>query len=123
QTLEVLESHTKQIRWVRTDHNGLSTFTFVSHQTEIEVTRGELNDPVPNSADIVGPNISIAVARTPPIAAATLQNTISGVPSVFGTEPMTFTVPANATRVTVTIDLAPSARGQTSSGGKPAPIS
>lgn len=116
QTLQVLESHAQQIRWVRTDHNGLSTFTFAGHETDIEITRGQLNDPVPNSADVTGTGISLAVGGPPATGGSPPASPGSGLPSVFGTSPMVFTVPPNATRVTITIDLGPSVRDQ--GGGK-----
>jgi beta-lactamase superfamily II metal-dependent hydrolase len=123
QTLEVLESHAQQIRWVRTDHNGLSTFTFAGHKTDIEIARGKINDPVPNSTDVIGEGVSVAVGG-PPVAATSLPpSSTSGLPALFGTAPMVFTVPANAARVTITIDLSPSAsrqpRGETQSIASP----
>ena len=52
QTLEVLKEHSGEIQWVRTDHNGLSTIAFDDGRPRITVTRGDINDPVPNTTDV-----------------------------------------------------------------------
>jgi beta-lactamase superfamily II metal-dependent hydrolase len=120
QTLEILQSHTQQIRWVRTDHNGFSSFIFAGSQTDIDVTRGQLNDPVPNSSDVVGQAGAGPPGGTRKVAVSTMPPTgPSGVPSIFGSSPIIFTLPSNATRVTITIDLASGGGSQGGSGPQP----
>ena len=113
QTLHVLEAHAHDIRWARTDHNGLSTFTFVGMKTDIEITRGDLDDPVPNSADVVRVGTLEPAKRPAPAgSAAALEQPVFPRGNGTGT-PLMFAIPDHATRVTITIDLQPGTQPQT----------
>lgn len=50
--LSFLNDHREDIRWARTDRNGLVTITFSPQQVRVKRTTGELNDPQPNSSDV-----------------------------------------------------------------------
>jgi beta-lactamase superfamily II metal-dependent hydrolase len=45
--LDILKKNTARLTWVRTDRNGLSTFTFGAGQPDVEVTKNKLNDLSP----------------------------------------------------------------------------
>ncbi|MCA1591082.1 MAG: MBL fold metallo-hydrolase [Acidobacteria bacterium] len=46
--LELLDEHREEIRWVRTDHNGLVTISFGVGAPKLRTTTGEINDATPN---------------------------------------------------------------------------
>jgi beta-lactamase superfamily II metal-dependent hydrolase len=48
--LRLLNSVRERVTWVRTDHNGLSTIE-LNDTPKLSLTRGELNDPIPNTPD------------------------------------------------------------------------
>lgn len=72
--LRVLDDHSSELKWARTDRNGLVTFTFKQGTAEpvITLSHGELNDPRPNDTDIAG-----VAAPTPMLPAAAPQRPIS----------------------------------------------
>ena len=49
--LNFLNEHRDDIRWARTDRNGLVTITFSTQGARVKKTSGDLNDPRPNSSD------------------------------------------------------------------------
>ncbi|MGO9577893.1 MAG: MBL fold metallo-hydrolase [Desulfobaccales bacterium] len=51
--LQLLEQNTSSIKWARTDHNGMITDRTSDGTTNLEIEKGQLNDPVPNS-DVAG---------------------------------------------------------------------
>lgn len=60
--LELLEKHKQDIKWARTDHNGLVTLVYQKGQKEpeIKLEKGILNDTKPNFIDLtasISPNI------------------------------------------------------------------
>jgi beta-lactamase superfamily II metal-dependent hydrolase len=52
--LKLLEEHREQIKWARTDHNGLVTLAYKKGQKEpvIKLEKGTLNDAKPNFIDL-----------------------------------------------------------------------
>ena len=52
--LKLLEKHKDDIKWARTDHNGLVSLTFAKDkkEPEIKIEKGVLNDPKPNFIDV-----------------------------------------------------------------------
>jgi len=91
--LEMLEGHKDNVQWARTDHNGQTTFVFIGNKPKITVSRGELNDPVPNSAD---------VAVLPEEAAVSVSRVNTG-----DIVEVTARIPHQRTRVTLTIEVQP----------------
>lgn len=95
--LKLLDDNRETLQWVRTDHNRQVRMTFgASAKPEIKLTSGYINDASLNHE--VGEGISEAlapvVAEVPAIAANNVVEILAKVP-------------ANATRITVTVDLAP----------------
>ena len=45
---KILQDQNKEIRWVRTDHNGRVGLLFEDDGAKIHLSRGEVNDPSPN---------------------------------------------------------------------------
>ena len=48
--LKLLEAHSQEIQWARTDRNGLIGVDFAHNAAQLEVEKGELNDASPNQA-------------------------------------------------------------------------
>jgi beta-lactamase superfamily II metal-dependent hydrolase len=48
-TLDVLKTHTTEVTWARTDHNGRTSWTFVGGTGRFWPSSGQVNDSVPNS--------------------------------------------------------------------------
>ncbi len=64
--LTFLNDHADDIKWARTDHNGLVTYTFSTQGVRVKLTTGEINDPQPNSSDVsVGGGIGVGGAEQP----------------------------------------------------------
>jgi beta-lactamase superfamily II metal-dependent hydrolase len=64
-TLDLLRSlRGSGVRWARTDRNGLTTFTFTGAQTQIEPTRGRVND-------LTAPGQDVQLVKPTPAAAPT----------------------------------------------------
>ncbi len=119
--LQLLQSHTNDLLWLRTDHNGHCTFDFSNENPTYAHERGSANDSQPNAVDVVPRrNPPAPVARPPvalsPVAAAPPVARVAAVspaaPAIT-TEPIpgfveiTAKVPHVTTRVTLTIDVAP----------------
>ena len=133
QTLDFLNAHRRDVEWVRTDHNGRSTFTFAGAAPEISVTRGKLNDATPPGGDErvgAGGSLmpSISGVANPPGASlsAPAGATTSSSPVVrrstqaTGGERVEVTarIPHATTRVTITIDVQPDGGDSGSAGGQ-----
>jgi beta-lactamase superfamily II metal-dependent hydrolase len=104
--LEMLKAHRDAVQWARTDHNGQTTFVFTGDKPEINVSRGKLNDPVPNSADVaaIRPEGAVSVSRV----------------STGDVVEVTARIPHQRTRVTLTIDVQPFAESKVMSEPGPA---
>jgi beta-lactamase superfamily II metal-dependent hydrolase len=105
--LQLLKEHSKQLTWVRTDHNGQCTLTFGA-QTRVELSKGDKNDARPNSEDVgreVVPreNVAFPMVPLPPVnePAAVREVMADGSVEVFAR------VPHTRTKVTLTIDVEP----------------
>jgi len=61
--LQLLEENTESLVWGRTDHNGLLTVDFSSGKAILNIEKGTINDPVPNS-DIT-PEIQLLAKKEP----------------------------------------------------------
>lgn len=100
-TLNILKANQSHIKWVRTDHNRLCTISFVDQNpAEIEIAKGNINDPVPNSADLPGETTEEETVSSFPI----LTQTQSEVPSIVE---VIAKIPHTKTRVTITVDVEP----------------
>ena len=115
--LEILEAHTDQLSWARTDRNGLITVTFPQSSAKLGIERGELNDPTPNgdSATAVTNLTAGSVAAqgagstsSQPVPALPLSGTkVSSVRSSSGFTEVSATakLAPDVTRLTVTFDI------------------
>ena len=99
--LKLLDKKRNIIDWVRTDRNGLVSITFDSGEPTIELTRGRTDDATP-------PKPKPKPRR--PDAFTDAEATAPAIEPVSADGGFTFTakVPANATRLSVTLDLQPS---------------
>jgi beta-lactamase superfamily II metal-dependent hydrolase len=121
-TLNILDKRRKNLKWVRTDHNGLSTLSFGA-KTTISVAEGTFNDARPNSRDT-------SVVEQPKTSGPFTP--VSGTPESFVTAEATVApeqttggggrgdrvevfarVPHVRTKVTLTIDVDPHDGGGT----------
>ena len=73
--LDILNEHRNEIKWVRTDHNGAVTLTFDARSSspEISLSKGEINDPMPNDSDIAHEVVASPAANSLQQAPATKQ--------------------------------------------------
>jgi hypothetical protein len=100
--LDLLDENRDRIDWVRTDRNGLVSITFTTSPPTVKLTRGVKDDATPPAPDTRRDSFLDLATAAPPPARATYISEDSGGGSRF-----TFTanVPANATRLAVTLDL------------------
>ena len=96
--LELLAAESDKVKWVRTDHNGLSTVELAGNKTTLEVDHGDVNDPRPNTQDVAAP----AAAATPAGPVLAPASTMAA-PALGGYVEVTARVPLGA-RATVTVD-------------------
>ncbi|MGI8917167.1 MAG: MBL fold metallo-hydrolase [Pyrinomonadaceae bacterium] len=110
--LNFLNEHRDDIRWARTDRNGLVTITFSTQGARVKKTSGELNDPQPNSSDtsIGGPGGSEEPFEMVEETSGTPELPRPTVGSQF--VEVNAKIPHVNTRVTITVDVE-------SSGGSP----
>ena len=99
--LKLLDKKRNIIDWVRTDQNGLVSITFDAGEPTIELTRGRKDDATPPKP---------RQRRRRPDEFIDAEATAAAVQPVSADGGFTFTakVPANATRLSVTLDLQPS---------------
>jgi beta-lactamase superfamily II metal-dependent hydrolase len=110
-TLRVLQRHRTDIRWARTDRNGRVTMTFDAARPEVQLSQGRINDARANTD--VGP-LPEPAPRPPVVTRVETRAAAAG-----GRDDVVeirARIPHAETRVTITVDVAPSAR----SGGLPA---
>jgi beta-lactamase superfamily II metal-dependent hydrolase len=94
--LRLLDAERDHLQWLRTDHNGLSTVSFGA-DTELSLSKGTVNDPVPNTPDTQAP-------AQPQVPARVEVRTVAagaGEPVEVVTR-----IPPGVQRVTLTIDVA-----------------
>lgn len=72
--LKLLDKHRDEIKWARTDHNGLVTLTYKKGKKEpqIKIEKGALNDAKPNFIDLT-PSVSFSAVQ--PASAPTVSST------------------------------------------------
>jgi hypothetical protein len=60
EVLDLLNQNRDDIRWARTDHNGLTTLIFKPGEADpqIQISKGELNDAQPNDTDVAGQTVA-----------------------------------------------------------------
>ena len=118
--LEVLDDHRQEIKWARTDHNGLVTLTFGPGQPQIKLSAGQINDPQPNSEDTViptglteKPTTAMTLGRPsemttqpPAVKSTPVESTAASMPDVVEIHAK---IPHTSTRVTITVDVEPRA--------------
>jgi beta-lactamase superfamily II metal-dependent hydrolase len=114
-TLRLLDAHHDDIQWVRTDRNGRVTIAFAAGGPDIQLTRGRVNDPRPNTTDaparpaggVPAPLVPREPAERGEPAGATVRVTASERAS--DVVEVRARIPHLATRVTITVDVAPAA--------------
>lgn len=121
-TLSALDARSSEIKWVRTDRNGLTTLLFKARRKpEITVSKGEVNDPRPNSVDEVAapprreePTRQPAPQPAPPEEAPppAAETVVRPMVETHVTPSSSFVeviakIPHLSTRVTITIDVEP----------------
>ncbi|MFZ1935352.1 MAG: MBL fold metallo-hydrolase [Thermoguttaceae bacterium] len=106
QTLDILEADADHIHWARTDKNGPVAFLWLGDDVTITPTIGELNDDSLSAYDAANPSggrpadeASLLVAK---LGITALSASLNEVPN----GDIHLKVPSNATRVTVTFDIA-----------------
>jgi beta-lactamase superfamily II metal-dependent hydrolase len=103
--LRLLDSIRDRVTWVRTDHNGLSTIE-LNGKPKLALTRGELNDPRPNTPDA---EVSVRPATRPAQAARTVarSETATSATSAEGSDVVEVItrVPGAVSHVVITIDV------------------
>jgi beta-lactamase superfamily II metal-dependent hydrolase len=101
--LRLLDSVRDRIRWVRTDHNGLATIE-LNGTPRLSLTRGELNDPRPNT----DAEVSTRPAASPTQAAhsaARPATVTSAVAEGSDIVEVVTRVPGRVSHVSITIDV------------------
>ena len=118
QALDLLRAQAPTVTWARTDRNGLSSLVFDGGEPRYRVARGTLNDTTPPELEDVGsaaPATPLGRAalpsEPPPPGRVMTERVVITPPTAAATGPdvveVHTTVPHVATRVTVTIDVAP----------------
>lgn len=114
--LQVLDEHRQQIRWARTDHNGQVTFTFTDGPTDIRLTKGSINDPHPNTEDVLipaRPTEEGAAPETPeppapkPAIVPGPAESATSVTTTLNQVEIHAKFPHVSTRVTITVEVEP----------------
>jgi hypothetical protein len=98
--LRLLDQNRGRLRWVRTDHNGLSTVSFPGGHARLRPTTGRVSDPRPNVPDVREPEPVVAPA------AEVVREGRGGEEVEVLTR-----VPHTKTKVRVTIEVEPSGSG------------
>lgn len=118
--LNVLDDHRDDIRWARTDRNGLVTVTFKDNEVRVKLTSGEISDPQPNSFDLlagVGGEQPLVVGTGEQITPSEPPGQLPEVAQAGGGEREAVEVHAKiphvSTRVTITVDVQPGSVGRT----------
>jgi beta-lactamase superfamily II metal-dependent hydrolase len=124
QTLRVLQRHRDEIRWARTDRNGRVTMTFDTDPPTVQLTQGRINDPRPNSDEVI--EVSAPPLPSPPEPRHTQELTRSPAPTVSRVAPpagefveIRARIPHVETRVTLTIEVTPPGGGKGTNRAQP----
>ena len=107
-TLRVLDRHRDDIRWARTDRNGLVTMSFDTQPPTVQLARGRLNDERPNSEDVLVATPAVTGPRPAagPASPAVRIETLGGAAGVVE---IVARIPHVDTRVAITVEVSPSA--------------
>ncbi len=110
--LEVLNDHRSEIKWARTDHNGLVTITFKPNDVRVKLTEGEINDPQPNSTDLpigLGGEQPLTVGGEGQLPGETGTQVVGAETASSGAESVEVhaKIPHVNTRVTITVEVQP----------------
>ena len=103
--LSFLNDHRDDIKWARTDRNGLVTITFSTQGARVKLTTGEISDPQPNSSDTSiggvpgGIEEPLVIGAEPPPAQQVTVASGSQFVEVHAK------IPHVNTRVTITVDV------------------
>jgi hypothetical protein len=105
----LLNENRERIDWVRSDRNGLVTITFGSQAPDIRRTRGEIDDPTPNTINDADFSVgeSAAFEAVSPASRSATTNSAVSVNSLGSASEIYARVPPNATRINFSIELAP----------------
>jgi beta-lactamase superfamily II metal-dependent hydrolase len=113
-TLELLDRRRDGLKWVRTDHNGLTSILFKkTGNPKIIPTEGKINDAQPNDTDETAPTHAARTELAAP-ASHIVEGTRTPAPQESTHGPgdvveVVARVPHTSTRVTITIDVEPRA--------------
>ncbi|HET6669358.1 MAG TPA: MBL fold metallo-hydrolase [Pyrinomonadaceae bacterium] len=110
--LSFLNDHRDDIKWARTDHNGLVAYTFSTQGVRVKQTTGEINDPQPNSSDISvgggGAEETLVVGTgTPTGESVIIPPAAEGGAAGSQSVEVHAKIPHVNTRVTITVDVQP----------------
>jgi beta-lactamase superfamily II metal-dependent hydrolase len=140
QVLKVLNQHRDELKWVRTDHNGMVTITFGDGEPGIKKARGKLNDAQPNTSDelveggeapaagspLSPPPAVVSPASSPAAPAGGRTTTEQPAPAAAGevgeVVEVHARIPHAATRVTITVEVQPGGGGDTAGPPRPPAI-
>ncbi|HEY7783333.1 MAG TPA: MBL fold metallo-hydrolase [Pyrinomonadaceae bacterium] len=115
--LNTLREHRTEIKWLRTDRNGLVTLTFGPGEPQIKKAKGRVNDFQPNDVDIPVP-VPEPIPKKPAPSPAQGQTPKIVVSSARGeVVEVTAKIPHTTTRVTITVDVSPRGDQQVSGTG------
>ena len=109
--LQLLEKHTNDIHWARTDHNGLIGVTFSRGAAKLDIEKGKLNDPTPNGDALEIALVTPVSAPPAPVGSAIETAGSAGISEVSFSAKLDPTV----SKLTVTFDIqrVPSAASST----------
>lgn len=111
EVLELLDDERTRLDWVRTDRNGLVTVTFFDpDRRRIRLSRGRRDDPTSNMRGDTDAGGGLTDAEQPPPSVA--AEFADGGPDGRSTFQLTTKVPRNASRLSVTLELAAGPGGQ-----------
>jgi beta-lactamase superfamily II metal-dependent hydrolase len=104
--LQLLRSVTDQYKWARTDKNGGFAVSFSGGNVNLDVQRGHLNDATANNPDTEETSTSGSVSATSLAGTETTRPIVTRVAGADQVE-IVARIPHVATRVTITVDVAP----------------
>lgn len=99
--LRLLQANTDRLSWARTDRNGRITVDLSAGTPEFSLTRGELNDPIPNG-DVAVPNPVMEQAPAAPVMASQMARAGDGRVEMTASAK----VGPEVTRMTITFEVA-----------------
>lgn len=116
EVLGLLDENRGRLDWVRTDRNGLVTISFDPDGPRIELSRGRKDDETTNMDTDTDADDSEHFADSPPPPPATV--TLDGGSPDGSTYQFSASLPPNASRLSVTLDLVPTPQAGASGGAQ-----